>query len=182
MLFPAKLQVTDKDGQERHIFLSPDEAVLFVERGTGDQAWDTSMEWNPTWVGHLSNKLTPDISYYTTSTTAYCFYFYFPPSLLSVRTLTSRHRLIPLWLPTALNWSHTSFPVLDKMTSRVNTRSIQCVSLNAKGLNNPVKRQKIVSYLQQLKADIAFIQETHLKTDAVSYLKRKWVRQLYHSV
>ena len=69
------------------------------------------------------------------------------------------------------------------MTSRVNTqhRSIQLVSLNAKGLNNPVKRQKIVSYLQQLKADIAFIQETHLKMDAVSYLKRRWVGQLYHS-
>ena len=69
------------------------------------------------------------------------------------------------------------------MTSRVNAqhRPIQFVSLNAKGLNNPVKRQKIVSYLQQLKADIAFIQETHLKTDAVGYLKRRWVGQLYHS-
>ena len=70
------------------------------------------------------------------------------------------------------------------MTSQVNlcqTRPVQCVSLNARGLNNAVKRQKIVSYLQQLQADIAFIQETHLKNDSVNYLKRNWVGQLYHS-
>lgn len=61
------------------------------------------------------------------------------------------------------------------------SRSIQCVSLNAKGLNNVVKRQKIVTYLQQLKTEIAFIQETHLKSNSVKYLKRKWVGQLFHS-
>lgn len=35
MLFPAKLQVTDKSGQKR-IFLSPDEASLFLERNVDD--------------------------------------------------------------------------------------------------------------------------------------------------
>ena len=44
MLFPAKLQVTDKDRQDRHIFLSPDEAVLFVKRRTGKQGLDTSTQ------------------------------------------------------------------------------------------------------------------------------------------
>ena len=44
MLFPAKLQVTDKDRQEKLFCLSPDEAVLFVERRTGKQGWDTSTQ------------------------------------------------------------------------------------------------------------------------------------------
>lgn len=44
-----------------------------------------------------------------------------------------------------------------------------------------MKKQRIGSYLQQLNSDIAFLQETHLKNDYVSYLKKGWVGQVYHS-
>lgn len=54
-------------------------------------------------------------------------------------------------------------------------------SLNVKGVNNPVKRQRIISYLQQLKVDVAFLQETHLCNANASILKRSWVGQVFHS-
>lgn len=47
--------------------------------------------------------------------------------------------------------------------SQSKNQVIQFVSLNV-GLNSWVKRQKIDPYLRQLKADVAFLQETHLKT------------------
>lgn len=59
--------------------------------------------------------------------------------------------------------------------------STKFISWNVKGANNIVKRQKILSHLQQLKVDIAFLQETHLCNAAVSSLKRNWVGQVYHS-
>ena len=62
-----------------------------------------------------------------------------------------------------------------------NNHSITFVSLNVKGINNPVKRQKIDNYLRQLKADVAFLQETHLKQGRQKLLKRNWVGQVFHS-
>lgn len=70
------------------------------------------------------------------------------------------------------------------MTSKTisnQSRPIHFVSLNTKGMNTWVKRQKITSYLQQLNSDIAFLQETHLKNDHVNYLKKGWVGQVFHS-
>ncbi len=61
------------------------------------------------------------------------------------------------------------------------SRPIHFLSLNAKGMNTWLKRQKIWSYLQQLKSDIIFLQETHLKNNHVNYLKRGWVGQVFHS-
>ena len=55
------------------------------------------------------------------------------------------------------------------------------MSWNVKGVNNPVKRQKIISHLQQLKVDVAFLQETHLCNANASSLKRGWVGQVFHS-
>ncbi len=55
------------------------------------------------------------------------------------------------------------------------------ISWNVKGVNNPVKGQKVISHLQQLKVDVAFLQETHLCNASVLGLKRSWVGQLYHS-
>lgn len=38
-----------------------------------------------------------------------------------------------------------------------------------------------MSHLQQLKIDVAFLQETHLCNASVASLKRNWVGQVYHS-
>ncbi len=58
---------------------------------------------------------------------------------------------------------------------------IHFLSLNAKGMNTWIKRQKTLSYLQQLKSDVTFLQETHLKNNNVNYLKRGWVGQVFHT-
>lgn len=39
---------------------------------------------------------------------------------------------------------------------------IKIASLNVKGVNHVIKRQKIISYLKREQAQIAFLQETHL--------------------
>lgn len=55
------------------------------------------------------------------------------------------------------------------------------ISWNIKAVNNPVKRQRVMSHLQQLKVDIAFLQETHLCNAGVAALKRNWISHVYHS-
>lgn len=55
------------------------------------------------------------------------------------------------------------------------------VTWNILGCNNVVKRNKILTYLKQKKADIALIQETHLNDEEAAKLKREWVGQEYHS-
>ena len=59
--------------------------------------------------------------------------------------------------------------------------NVNFVSLNVKGMNAWLKRQKIWSYLQQLKSDVVFLQETHLKNNHVNYLRKSWVGQVFHS-
>lgn len=40
--------------------------------------------------------------------------------------------------------------------------SVKILSLNVNGLNNPIKRQKVMSKLRKEKAQIIYLQETHL--------------------
>lgn len=58
---------------------------------------------------------------------------------------------------------------------------INFVSWNVKSLNHPVKRKKVLTHLHQLKADIAFLQETHLCISDHSRLRSGWIGQIYHS-
>lgn len=39
---------------------------------------------------------------------------------------------------------------------------VKFISLNVRGVNNPIKRTKILSYCQKEKADVIYLQETHL--------------------
>ena len=55
------------------------------------------------------------------------------------------------------------------------------ISWNVKGVNNIIKRRRVMSHLEQLKVDIAFLQETHLCNDSVAGLKHHWVGQVFHS-
>lgn len=59
--------------------------------------------------------------------------------------------------------------------------SIRFASWNVKGSNKVIKLNRIMSHLQHLKVDIAFLQETHLCTSEVPKLKRGWVGHLFHS-
>lgn len=58
---------------------------------------------------------------------------------------------------------------------------VRFISWNVKGLNGPVKRAKVFSHLKQLKPDILFLQETHLRLEDHNRLRRNWISQIFHS-
>ncbi len=60
-------------------------------------------------------------------------------------------------------------------------RGVSFCSWNVNGVNNQIKRGKVLSHLESLQADIMFLQETHLSNDANGRLRCKWVGQIYHS-
>ena len=59
---------------------------------------------------------------------------------------------------------------------------ISFLSWNIKGLNNPVKRSRVFSHLKKLKADVVFLQETHLLNKDHSRLHNSWFSQVFHSL
>ena len=48
-------------------------------------------------------------------------------------------------------------------------------------MNGPVKRSRVFTHLKNLKADIMFLQETHLKTTDHARLHKPWIGQVFHS-
>lgn len=61
------------------------------------------------------------------------------------------------------------------------SRHLNLASWNVKGLNHPVKRRKVFSHLKQLKTEIAFLQETHIRSSDNSRLLSGWLGQGFHS-
>ena len=59
--------------------------------------------------------------------------------------------------------------------------STKFVSWNVRGLNHPVKRSKVFSHLAKLKAEVIFLQETHLRTSDIPRLQRGCISQVFHS-
>lgn len=59
--------------------------------------------------------------------------------------------------------------------------NLTLVSWNTKGLNHPVKRKKVFSRLQQLRAGVVFLQETHLHDLDHWRLGKCWTGQYFHS-
>jgi len=60
-------------------------------------------------------------------------------------------------------------------------RDLKIVSLNVKGFNNVIKRQKILAFLRKEKTQIALLSETHLNYLKHLKLRRSWVGQVYYS-
>lgn len=56
------------------------------------------------------------------------------------------------------------------------------MSWNVRGLNGPIKRTKVFQLLKLHRADIVFLQETHLKISDHKRLRRPWVGQVFHSL
>ena len=66
--------------------------------------------------------------------------------------------------------------------NRTDKLQVKFISWNLRGFNGPVKRTKVFQHLKLLKADIVFLQETHLKINDHTRLRRPWVGQVFHSV
>ena len=66
-------------------------------------------------------------------------------------------------------------------TLRTPGGALRFVSWNVKGMNSPVKRNKVFNHLTHLNTKIAFLQETHLLPSDHLKLRRGWVGQLFHS-
>uniref|UniRef100_A0A8C7ZH32 Reverse transcriptase domain-containing protein n=1 Tax=Oryzias sinensis TaxID=183150 RepID=A0A8C7ZH32_9TELE len=62
-----------------------------------------------------------------------------------------------------------------------NETLIRIMSWNCKGLNGTVKRNKILSHVNTMGADVMFLQETHLKICSQTVLRKSWVGHLFHS-
>ncbi len=58
------------------------------------------------------------------------------------------------------------------------TNHIKIMSLNVNGLNSPIKRQKVMAKLKKEKAQIIFLQETHLSQLEHNKLKKYGYRNL----
>ena len=55
------------------------------------------------------------------------------------------------------------------------------ISWNIKEANNPVKHKRVRTHLKGLNANVAFLQETHLRTGEHFRMRRDWVGQVFHS-
>lgn len=58
---------------------------------------------------------------------------------------------------------------------------IRFCSWNCRGLNNPIKRSKVLHHLQHLGAQVIFLQETHLKISHQTKLRSSWIGHTYLS-
>uniref|UniRef100_A0A3Q2QE32 exodeoxyribonuclease III n=1 Tax=Fundulus heteroclitus TaxID=8078 RepID=A0A3Q2QE32_FUNHE len=58
---------------------------------------------------------------------------------------------------------------------------LTCICWNIRGINSPIKRKKMLTYLKRQKVDIAFIQENHLTDTEHFKLCRDWVGNVFYS-
>lgn len=61
------------------------------------------------------------------------------------------------------------------------TGGITFCSWNIRGVNEPIKRGKVLAQLKSINADVILLQETHLKDHSQTRLKANWIGQIYHS-
>lgn len=60
-------------------------------------------------------------------------------------------------------------------------KNLRFISWNLKGVNQSAKLDKVMIYLRQLRADIFFLQETHLRFSEVTRIRRPWKGDVFHS-
>lgn len=60
-------------------------------------------------------------------------------------------------------------------------KSFRFISWKLKDINHPIKRNKVIAHLAQLDGDIFFLQETHLRSSEVNWIKQLWIGEAFHS-
>ena len=59
--------------------------------------------------------------------------------------------------------------------------SVRFMSWNIKGIQHPIKRNRVFTHLKSLGSDIMFLKETHLRASEHTKLKKGWIDQIFHS-
>lgn len=59
--------------------------------------------------------------------------------------------------------------------------SYRALTLNCKGLNNPLKVRRLSNWLTKERPNVLFLQETHQKRSMVTLLKTKWFEYQYYA-
>lgn len=78
--------------------------------------------------------------------------------------------------------SITPKPLMATNSIDLGTSSpVRFTSWNIKGLGSPVKRTRVSAHLKCLKADLVFLQETHMHNKDQVRLKFPWVAEVFHS-
>jgi len=67
------------------------------------------------------------------------------------------------------------------MPGGVDGHKINIITWNVRGSGGQIKHSRVFSHLKYLSADIAFLQETHLRTVDHTRLRKPWVGQVFHS-
>uniref|UniRef100_A0AAR2LAI9 Reverse transcriptase domain-containing protein n=2 Tax=Pygocentrus nattereri TaxID=42514 RepID=A0AAR2LAI9_PYGNA len=72
---------------------------------------------------------------------------------------------------------------MSQMSSRINTctSGITLASWNVRGMGHPIKRGRVFSHLKMLKADIIFLQETHISPTQQSTFRARWISQVFQA-
>lgn len=66
-------------------------------------------------------------------------------------------------------------------TTGKNGCCVNFISWNVRGINHPIKCNRVLTHLSHLKVNIAFLQETHLKNADHLKIKKQLVGQIFHS-
>lgn len=65
--------------------------------------------------------------------------------------------------------------------TNIKGEAITLASWNVRGLGHVIKRSRVFAHLKSLKADIIFLQETHLSVTHQCRLRTNWISQVYQA-
>ena len=63
----------------------------------------------------------------------------------------------------------------------VSNKDINLMTWNVNGLNNPMKKKKVLSHINSKGSDLIYLQETHLEDGESQRLNRGWVGHVSYS-
>lgn len=89
--------------------------------------------------------------------------------------LGARGGWVLLWAPTGAQG--TSYPGV-RIIVRTMVKIILC---NVKGLRSSSKRASVLCHLKRMKADVAELQETHLRREDFVMMRKQWVGHVFGS-
>lgn len=70
---------------------------------------------------------------------------------------------------------------LDNNDTKMSPNKFTVTTWNVNGIKDRVKQQKVLQLLKKMSSDIVFLQELHLKSGGINFLKKQWVGEAFES-